>query len=212
MQYRPGPRKNLVFSLYGAFAPIGFFAGIFFAGVSVQFLSWGWYFFLGSIILAIVMILSYLTVPSDKGTKKKGEVKMDWLGTVTIVPALVLIVFAITDGSHAPNGWATPYVPVTFVIGWMLVAAFVYIEGWVAEQPLLPADIFRIKGMKPLIFALFFQYGTFGIFLFYASFYIENVLHASALLTSAWFAPMCVGGLILATVGGFIMHLLPGSM
>jgi MFS family permease len=25
--YRPGPRKNLVFSIYGACAPLGFFAG-----------------------------------------------------------------------------------------------------------------------------------------------------------------------------------------
>ena len=137
---------------------------------------------------------------------------MDWLGTVTIVPALILIVFALTDGSHAPKGWSTPYIPVTFVLGCILLAVFVYIEGWVAEKPLLPADMFNVKGMKPMVLALFFQYGVFGIFLFYASFYIEEVLHASPLLTTAWFAPMCVGGLILASVGGLVLHLLPGSM
>jgi len=32
--YRPGPRKNLVFSIYGACAPLGFFIGIFFAGLT----------------------------------------------------------------------------------------------------------------------------------------------------------------------------------
>ena len=52
----------------------------------------------------------------------------------------------------------------------LFVAAFVYVEGWVAEQPLLPGDMFHVKGMKPLAVALFFQYGCFGIFLFYASF------------------------------------------
>ncbi len=41
---------------------------------------------------------------------------------------------------------------------------------------------------------------------------IENVLGASALLTTAWFAPMAAGGLVLATVAGFILHLLPGTM
>jgi hypothetical protein len=30
--YRPGPRKNIVFSMYGAAAPLGFYIGIFFAG------------------------------------------------------------------------------------------------------------------------------------------------------------------------------------
>lgn len=137
---------------------------------------------------------------------------MDWWGTVTVIPGLVLIVFALTDGSHATNGWATPYIPTTFIIGWLFLGAFVYIEGWVAEQPLLPGDMFCVKGMKPLALALFFQYGTFGIFLFYASFYIEQVVGAGALLTAAWFTPMCVGGLILATVGGLILHLLPGRI
>jgi hypothetical protein len=137
---------------------------------------------------------------------------MDWLGAVTIIPALILIVYGLTDGSHAPNGWETPYIPVTFILGWIFLAAFIYIEGWVAEQPLLPGDMFHTKGIKPMAVALFFQYGTFGIFLFYASFYIQDILGASAILTSAWFAPMCVGGLILSLVGGMVLHLLPGSM
>ncbi|CAI6332752.1 unnamed protein product [Periconia digitata] len=216
--YRPGPRKNLVFSLYGAFAPIGFFAGIFFAGIAAQLMTWNWYFYFGSIMLGVVAVASFLCIPSDrkkvneKQELKQTQVKMDWMGTATIIPALVLIVYAITDGSHAPNGWATPYIPVTFVLGWLFFGAFVYIEGWVAEQPLLPFDIFQVKGMGPLASALFLQYGTFGIFVFYASFYIEEVLHKSPLLTAAWFTPMCVGGLILATVGGLVLHLLPGTV
>ncbi|KAF2267567.1 MFS general substrate transporter [Lojkania enalia] len=212
--YRPGPRKNLVFSLYGAFAPVGFFAGIFFAGLCAQLLTWRWYFFIGTFMLVAVTVVSYLSIPSDRAEKKgKGKsVKMDWLGTLTIVPGLILIVYAITDGSHAPNGWATPYIPITFILGWIFIAAAVYIEGWVAEQPLLPGDVFHVKGMPALVLALFFQYGVFGIYLFYASFYIELVLGASPLLTTAYFTPMCVGGLILATVGGLILHLLPGTI
>ncbi|KAF1962287.1 MFS general substrate transporter [Byssothecium circinans] len=213
--YRPGPRKNLIFSLYGAFAPTGFFAGIFVAGLAAQILSWNWYFYIGSIMLAILAAASFFCIPSHTTPKRgdqKPQVKMDWLGTATIVPALVLIIFAITDGSHATNGWATPYIPVTFILGWLFVAAFVYVEGWVAEQPLIPSDMFKIKGMKALTGALFLQYGNFGIFIFYASFYIEEILHKSPLLTSAWFTPMCGGGLVLATVGGLVLHMLPGRI
>jgi MFS family permease len=149
---------------------VGFFAGIFFAGVAVQLMTWRWFFFLGSIILGIVGTASVLCIPRHSEETREKKVKMDWLGSATIIPGLVLIVFAITDGSHAPNGWATPYIPITFVLGWLLVGAFVYVEGWVAEQPLLPGDIFNVKGMVALAVALFFQYGTFGIFIFYASF------------------------------------------
>lgn len=212
--YRPGPRKNLIFSLYGAFAPFGFFAGIFFAGVTTQYLTWGWFFWICAIMTATVAVTAYFCIPRHIGEAKSQAtgVKMDWWGTMTIIPGLVLVVFALTDGSHAPQGWATPYVPATFIIGWLFLGAFVYIEAKVAEQPLLPGDLFNVKGMKTLALALFMQYGNFGIFIFYASFYIEEVVRVSTIMTAVWFTPMCVGGLILATVGGMVLHLLPGRI
>ena len=36
--YRPGPRKNLVFALYGTSTVVGFFVGTFVAGIVGQFL------------------------------------------------------------------------------------------------------------------------------------------------------------------------------
>ena len=38
--YRPGPRKNVIFSIYGAMAPVGFFSGIFVASFVSQYASW----------------------------------------------------------------------------------------------------------------------------------------------------------------------------
>lgn len=173
--YRPGPRKNLIFSLYSAIAPLGFFFGIIMSGVSGQYLSWRWYFWLGSIVLFAACIMSFLSIPNDYAESKKTQdgqtepVLMDYWGMATIVPALVLITYAITDGTHAPDGWKTPYIIVTLILGLMLLGAAIYVEGWVAKQPLLPFDLFRPKYMGRLPIALFFAYGVFGIFLLYAS-------------------------------------------
>jgi MFS family permease len=169
--YRPGPRKNLVFGLYCAFAPIGFFLGIIVGGTVTQLLEWRWYFWLGSIVLFVACLMAFVTVPVDfKETRRENAgIRMDWLGVVTVVPALVLLNFAITDGAHAPKGWGTPHIIVTAVSGVLFLAAFVYVEGWVAEQPLLPFDLFQPKYMGRLTVSLFFAYGVFGIFLFYAS-------------------------------------------
>lgn len=54
--YRPGPRKNLIFSIYGAMAPLGFFIGIFVAGISGQYIGWRWYFWIGSILAFLMTI------------------------------------------------------------------------------------------------------------------------------------------------------------
>jgi MFS family permease len=167
--YRPGPRKNFVFSIYGAFACIGFYFGIFIAAVTADLLVWRWYFWIGTIVCLVLLLSGIFFIPRHLG-HSDPSISMDWLGIATIVPGLVLVVFAFTDGGHAPNGWATPYVYVTLIIGGLLLCAAVYIQGWVSSQPLLPAELFRPKYMKRLMFALFCAYGVFGLFLFYASF------------------------------------------
>jgi len=209
--YRPGPRKNLVFAIYGAFACIGFYFGIIIGAIGGQLLTWSWYFWIGAIFVAIVVVLGITTIPKAL-SQRAPNVAMDWLGTATIVPGVVLIVFALTDGGHAPQGWRTPYVYVTFVIGALLLIVSVYIEGWVAKQALVPPELFKPKYMKRLCLALFLAYGVFGLFLFYASFYIETVLQATPLQTAAWFTPLAVGGMMLAISGGLVMHLVPGRV
>ncbi|TQV93803.1 hypothetical protein V2A60_004034 [Cordyceps javanica] len=209
--YRPGPRKNLVFAVWGALACVGFYVGIFMGAVTAQFLSWRWFFWIGAIFVACIVGAGFLSIPRDLHALDP-TIRMDWLGAATIVPGLTLVVFALTDGGQAPQGWKTPYVYVLLVVGLLFLAAAVYVQGWVSAQPLLPADLFRPKYMKRLCVVLFCAYGTFGLFLFYISFYIETVLHTSPILTAAWFTPLAVGGMVLAVTGGFIMHLLPNRI
>ena len=130
--YRPGPRKNLVFGIYGACAPLGFFVGIFFAGVAAQFLSWSAYFWIGAGLSFSTAIVAYFSIPSDYQERKNLRVKMDWLGTILISSGLILVVFAITDSAHAPRGWATPYIYTLSIIGVLLLCIAIYVEGWVA--------------------------------------------------------------------------------
>jgi MFS family permease len=210
--YRPGPRKNLVFSLYGGSAPLGFFFGIFIAGLTGQFLRFGWYFWIGAILLFTTTIAAILTVPNDFQEDKKMRVEMDWLGTALIVSGLILVVFAITDSAGAPNQWKTPYVYILLVIGSLLLGLAAYVEGYVTKNPLLPFDLFSIPYIKPLFIALFFSYGCLGIFLLYGTLYMQDIMGATPLQVSAWFSPMCVGGILVSILGGYVLHLIPGTM
>src|SRR5690349_20155417 len=80
--YRPGPRKNLVFSLWSAFAPIGFFLGIITGGATTEYLSWRWYFWLGCIVTFVVCVASLITIPRDRAQTRaeNAHVKMDYWG------------------------------------------------------------------------------------------------------------------------------------
>ncbi|KAF4556896.1 putative drug resistance protein [Elsinoe fawcettii] len=209
--YRPGPRKNLIFSLLGAQAPLGFFCGIFFAGVAGQYATWRWYFWIGAIIIAMTVVAGYLCIPSDMKERRAMGVQMDWLGSITTFCGLILIVFAVTAASHAPQKWATHYILVTLILGVVLLGLTVYIEGWVAKAPILPADIFRVKHMKALTVALLFSFGSLGIFLLYATLYMTEIMGASPMQLVAWYVPFGPGAAIVAIVSGYLLHLIPGT-
>ena len=57
--YRPGPRKNIVFSLYGSVAALGFYVGMVFAGLIGQYSNWPAFFWIGTGISLLTTIVSY---------------------------------------------------------------------------------------------------------------------------------------------------------
>lgn len=210
--YRPGPRKNLIFSIYGASAIIGFCSGIFFAGISAQFTTWGWFFWIGCILAIITAVTSYISIPADIGERRGLGVHMDWLAGGLSIAGLILVVFAIIDSSHAPLGWCTSYIYITFISGSLLLLLTVYVEGWISSNPLLPPSLFKVKRMSALVAALFLTYGSLGVFLLYATFYMSSVMGATPLQIVAWYLPMAVGGCFISIFGGFVLHLLPGTV
>jgi len=41
---------------------------------------------------------------------------------------------------------------------------------------------------------------------------MDVVMHANPLRIVAWFTPLFVGGIIIATLGGFVLHVVPGTV
>src|SRR6478735_2252388 len=103
--YRPGPRKNLVFAVYGTSAVFGFFGGILMAGIVGQFTRWGFYFWIGAIPTAITLLASVLSIPRPHSKDQPpSKVGMDYPGAITIVSGLTLVVFSTLQSAHAPAG------------------------------------------------------------------------------------------------------------
>ncbi|KAM0719034.1 hypothetical protein Q7P37_004939 [Cladosporium fusiforme] len=211
--YRPGPRKNLMFAIYGTSAVFGFFGGIVVAGLVGQYLRWGFFFWIGAILTAITLITSYFSIPHSRPEKaNQNDVKMDYAGALTIICGLTLTVFSVTQSAHAPDGWQTPYIPVCFSLGILSLCAAAYVETFVSPQPLLPASIFKTPAITPLLMALFLLYGTWGIFSVYGTLYFQNIMGASPLQVVAWYVPLGVAGLLLSVLEGFLLHIVPGRI
>ncbi|KAF2093767.1 MFS general substrate transporter, partial [Rhizodiscina lignyota] len=207
--YKPGRRRNIFFGIYGACAPLGFYLGILVGGVALHYAHWGWYFWTASLLAAITAIAAYLSVPYAAWSERHEDLKMDWSGSITLAAGLIMVAYALAAASHTAGGWANPVILAPFLVGLALFVLAIVLEAKVVTCPLLPGEFFRPKGIKPMVVACLFFFGCFGVFLFYSTFYMQQVMNASPLQTVLYFTPMAVGGLIISVVSGSIIHIVP---
>lgn len=143
--YRPGPRKNMVMSLFGAAAPLGFVAGGAMASLFAQVVSWPWAFWTMAAVCIGLAGNSVLILPSTEMTMRKADISLwkqiDGPGVMLGVSGLVLFNFAFNQAPIV--SWSTPYTYFILIIGVLLLASFVYVELH-ASHPLVP-----IAGMTP---------------------------------------------------------------
>lgn len=169
--YPEGPRRNVVLGLYGACAPLGFFAG-FLAGGALPATEARWYFWIASALAFITAITAYLSVPYDRTDRQRLNLKMDWLGASLITSGLILVTYALSVQPYANAGdldrngftYRIVYAPLSSGAACVLVAFWV--EGWYASCPLLPFEFFRPKGVKSFSVSCLFLYGSFGVWLY----------------------------------------------
>src|SRR5882762_6478749 len=69
--------------------------------------TWRSVFRVSAGIAALIAVGGALTFGPDERSKEKDK-WVDWIGSLLITSGLVLILFALSDGTIAPQGWRTP--------------------------------------------------------------------------------------------------------
>jgi MFS family permease len=167
--YPPGPRKNMAFSIYGAMAPLGSFIGILIASLALQYAHWRWYFWIGAVLASVTLSGFLLTRPSRSLRVNSRDIHVDWLGGMSLAVTITLFVYTATEAADAARGRHTVYVIAAgfaTVVG-IIVTAF--IETHFAKQPLLPASIWKVRCMRPLLSALLLSFGAVSLYTCYAT-------------------------------------------
>lgn len=203
--YPPGPRKDMVFSIFGATAPGGFSVGGVFAALLAERVWWPWGYWIMGIACIAFAVLGILVIPKSPSPKLSDQipwfVKCDLLGGSLGITALILINFAWNQGPSV--GWPTVYVYVLLIIGFLFLALFLWIELR-ATYPLLPRDIFS-EDVGWVLGCIAAGWSSFGIVVFYFFQFLEVIKKDSPLLTLAKWSPTTVSGAIAALTTGFIM-------
>lgn len=196
--YPPGRRKEMVFSLFGAFAASGSILGGVFSSLFAQKVWWPWAYWSMAVVCSLTAMAAFFIIPTLPNHGKKS---FDVLGSVLGVAGLVLLNVA---WNQAPSvGWKTPYVIVLLILGVLLIVSFCFAERR-ASEPLVP---FRSLSAKAgfVLGCVALGWSSFGIWLLYLLQFIQVLRKASPLESAAQFVPCAIMGFIAAIVTGFLL-------
>jgi len=200
--FKEGNERNKALSIWGALGAGGAAVGVMLGGLLTQTLGWQWNFFINVPLGILAAWGLYKVLPLHEG--EAADKKLDISGAVLVTGGFVTLVYALTQAETW--GWASGAVWSLFGLSAVLLTSFFINEARV-KHPLMPLSIFRIRNvvggnlvMMPVIA------GAMGMF-FFASLYVQNVLHYPPILTGISFFPIpIVIGLISTNAPRLLQH------
>jgi EmrB/QacA subfamily drug resistance transporter len=166
-------------------------------GVFSQYVSWRWIFFVNVplSILAAIMIIRALHENIEKVRHR-----VDYLGASLITVALSLLILAVLEGGVAWP-WDAPISIGAFVVGGLMLVAFVFVEKRAAE-PVLPLWVFS---RRVLLSTAFVGLGVGGIVIALSAYvptYLQGTLGVQPIVAGLTLAALTVGWPIAAAFSG----------
>ncbi|CCM00646.1 uncharacterized protein FIBRA_02683 [Fibroporia radiculosa] len=209
--FPPSRIRSIAFSTFAAGAPVGAALGSAIGGVLTQLTQQHWrstfYFMTG---LGALTFAGGLASFDHDAPSTELDRRVDWLGAFLVTAGLVMIVFVLSDGTIAPNGWRTGYIIALLILGVLLLVAYVAWEhflekqlhahstAWWTPPPLMRVSLWgRARGKLAitLVIALL-EYSSFMTFNFWVQLYYQDYLRLSPVLTMVRLIPMFVTGVI----------------
>ncbi|ABW00903.1 MFS transporter [Caldivirga maquilingensis] len=141
------------------------------------------------------------------------KVKIDYWGNVTLAAGLVLIslgfTYALMPYGNSEMGWLNPYVVLSFIVGVIMLVAFIPIELR-QEAPLFNLSLFKVRPFTYGIMALFLSSLARGALMFLLTIWLQGIylpLHGFSYAETPFWAgiymlSMLIGMVIMAPIGG----------
>ncbi|MFJ3666987.1 MFS transporter [Streptomyces sp. NPDC090106] len=162
--------------------------GVLLGGLLTQWLSWRWILFVNVPIVVLGLALAWKSLSGAATARIK---RLDVPGAFLVTLAVTALVNGlIRAGEH---GWGTLGAGLSFVVAVVAGLAFVVWELRGASEPLVRFGMLRARSVWVAnLVVLFIGAATVAGF-YFASLFLQNVLHYSPLRAGCAFVPFCIG-------------------
>ncbi|WP_299001871.1 MFS transporter [uncultured Shewanella sp.] len=182
----PSHRAGLAGALVIGTAGFGNAMGPMLGGVLTDILSWRWIFLINVPIAAIVYLLVYKLIEDDQPIDQNEPI--DYVGVLTLSIALMALLLALDFGIGL--GWEDPFILSLFVIFFVVICAFFYIESKVGQYALIPTDIVRNYSFMAAGLATLMMSAIFFAVLVYLPLFFSQTMHYSPMKSGVGLLPV----------------------
>jgi EmrB/QacA subfamily drug resistance transporter len=198
--FREGQDRNTALGAWGAVSGMAAAAGVFLGGVITQGPGWRWVFFVNPPICVVVAAGVFALLARDPGGRT-GTTAFDTQGAVLVTGGMLLLVYGLVRAPVA--GWGSIQTIFSLVGSAILLGAFTLNELR-SRNPLVPLAILRVKGLVAADLTQLIAFSGFFSMFFYATLYMQEILHYSPLKAGAAYLPITAG---FAVAGGMASQL-----
>src|SRR5215210_3377661 len=184
-EFPAGRERGMAMGVYGATIGLAVAFGPLVGGVIVDSLGWEWIFFLNVPIGVAAIAISYLRVRESRDPNATG---VDWLGLIR--------------GNE--EGWGSTFIVGLLAASAVLLAAFIAIEGRVAE-PMLPLGLFKRPAFTGVQLAAFGISGSMFALFLYLTLYLQNFLGHSPTEAGLRYLPLTMAVFLVAPIAGALL-------
>lgn len=183
--FSEGRERAKALGAWSAVAGAGGAAGALFGGILTSYLSWRWTFLINVPIGVGEVILARLFLTELRSAKR--STKLDIVGSLLVTVGLTSLVFGLVQGGNL--GWGANETLAAFAGAAVLGVAFLYYESRVAQSPIVPLGLFRLRALSVANGAMFMLGGAIFASWYFLSLYMQEVLGYSPLRAGMAFVP-----------------------
>ena len=200
----PAERRGLALGAWGGIGGLAVALGPVVGGAVVQGMSWHWIFWINVPIGLALMPLAWRRLDETRGPAER----LDLRGLALVSVGLLGVVWGLVRGNG--QGWSSPEIVVSLVLGGAFVIAFVLWELR-TKTPMLPMRFFENRTFGQSNLASFFMFfGMFGSIFLLAQFF-QTVQGYSPLQAGLRILPWTAMPIFIAPIAGAMSDRIGGQ-
>lgn len=195
----PPENRGKMGGLFGAVFGLSSIFGPLLGAYITDHINWHWVFYINLPlgVLAFVFVALFY-----KESVQHAKQKVDWLGALTLVPAVICLMFALELGGKNYD-WNSIQILGLFIASASLTIGFLYAETK-AEEPIVSFKMFKSRLFAGTTLVGLLSGATFVVATVYIPIFIQGVLGGTATNSGLILLPMMLATTVSAQLGGFL--------